>query len=239
MSSSSTRVPAPRCLFTYRTPGPARSSSPAMPSGIPGGDHQPLRPLHQPHHRHVGGRRAEHPVHVRQRVLAGSRVEQVRPGDVAQPVAQRDQAAEGPDVGRGERHHRVVRAQRGRRQVEHQVVRPDRDDVSARSRQARGAVRPARKTRRGVLPRRPAPRAARRHGPATSAPRRRAAAASRPVSRRRTRAAPAPSRPCRAATRACGPAVRWARGRCRGGAPDSSASSGTAKMSKVSAADTG
>jgi len=69
---------------------------------------------------------------------------------VAQPVAQRDEPAERPDVGRRERHHRVVGAEERRGQVEHHVVRPDRDDG------ARDLVKPAQQVdghaRPGVMP---------------------------------------------------------------------------------------
>jgi hypothetical protein len=36
MTSSRTRVPAPRCRFTYRTPGRRRSARPSISSGFPG-----------------------------------------------------------------------------------------------------------------------------------------------------------------------------------------------------------
>ena len=52
----------------------------------------------------------------------------MRAGQVAQPVAQRDQSAQRPHVRRRQGDQRVGRAQCRRGHVEHQVVRADRDD---------------------------------------------------------------------------------------------------------------
>jgi len=71
--------PRPRATLPVHVPdaGTAYIGQPADTQRIPGGHHQPLRPLHQPHHRHLARRRPENPVHVRQRVVSRSRVEQV------------------------------------------------------------------------------------------------------------------------------------------------------------------
>ena len=100
---------------------------PVSPSGLPGATR---RPWSRCTSRTTASSavRAEDPVQVRQRVLAGGRVEQMRAGQVAQPVAQRDQPAQRPHVRRRQGEERVGRAQRGGRHVEHQVVRADRDD---------------------------------------------------------------------------------------------------------------
>ena len=71
---------------------------------------------------------AEHAVDVGQRVLAAGRVEQVRAGDVAQAVAQRDETSERPDVRGRERHAGIGGAQLGGGEVEDEVVRADGDD---------------------------------------------------------------------------------------------------------------
>ena len=98
-----------------------------QPQRVAGGDQKTLVAVHQPDHGQLGVR-AEDPVQVRQRVLAGGRVEQMRAGQVAQPVAQRDQPAQRPDVRRRQSEERVGGAQRGGGHVQHQVVRADRDD---------------------------------------------------------------------------------------------------------------
>ncbi len=67
-------------------------------------------------------------IDVGQRVRPGLRVEQVRPGQVAEPVAQRNQPAHRSDVARSERHVRVAGAQLRSGEVEDHVVRADRDD---------------------------------------------------------------------------------------------------------------
>ena len=98
-----------------------------QPQRVAGGDQKTLVAVHQPDHGQLGIR-AEDPVQVRKRVLAGSRVEQMRAGQVAQPVAQRDQPAQRPHVRRRQGEERVGSAQCRGRHVQHQVVRADRDD---------------------------------------------------------------------------------------------------------------
>ena len=198
----------------------------AEPERVTRRHHQPLLPVHQPHDRDVRGGRAEHAVHVRQRVLPRGDVEQVRSGDVAQPVAQRDQPAERADVGGRQRDQRVVRAQRGGGQVEHEVVRADRDDGPRDLVQAAQQFHRDRRRQRGALPPRRAPPAARRRGPARSArpaPRGSGVATSSPPtepSRTRTQSSmPSGDASLRASFAAVSRAPR-------GGAPDSSASTG-------------
>ena len=100
---------------------------PVSPSGLPGATSRPWsRCTSRTTASSASG--AEDPVQVRQRVLAGGRVEQVRAGQVAQPVAQRDQPAQRPDVRRRQGDERVGRAQRRGGDVEDEVVRADRDD---------------------------------------------------------------------------------------------------------------
>ena len=79
--------------------GPLEVVDPGEPERVAGRDDEALVAVHQPDHREVRAR-AEQPVQVRQRVLAGRRVQQVRAGQVAEPVPERDQAAERADVGR-------------------------------------------------------------------------------------------------------------------------------------------
>ena len=67
------------------------------------------------------------PVDVGERVLAALGVEQMGPREVAQPVAQRHEAPQRADVRGGECDLRVRRAQHGGREIEHEVVRADRD----------------------------------------------------------------------------------------------------------------
>ena len=138
-----------------------------------------------------------------------------------------------------ERLHRVAGAQQRGGEVEHGIVRADRDDraldrVEVAQQPHLDLARP----RRGPRARR-ARRAARRRARARSGRRRRAAAAWRRARRRRGRAARGSSRRCRARRPAGARAGPGARGRSTGAAPSSAASSGSAKMSKVSAAETG
>ena len=89
---------------------------PARPSGLPGRDDQALLAVDEADDRDVA--LAEDAVDVGQRVLAGLGVEQVRAGEVAEAVAQRDEPAERADVRGGERHagiaRRAARRRRGR-----------------------------------------------------------------------------------------------------------------------------
>ena len=107
--------------------GPGQVVDAGEPERVARRDDQPLLPVHQPDHRARAG--AEHPVEVRQRVLAGGRVQQVRAGEVAQPVAAARPGRPAsrrwttPGVSRGSRSRSARRGQ-----VEHQVVRPDRHD---------------------------------------------------------------------------------------------------------------
>ena len=71
---------------------------------------------------------AEHAVDVGQRVLAAGGIEEMRAGDVAQAVAQRDEAAERSDVRGRERHAGIGGAQLGGGEIEDEVVRADGDD---------------------------------------------------------------------------------------------------------------
>ena len=168
------------------------------------------------------------------------RVEQVRPGEVAEPVAQRDQPAHRSDVARGERHVRVAwRAASTRR------GRGSGRASRSRRSSARSASRLAQQLDLDLLAGVVAldvgrddqqPVGANQRGRAR---RRRAAAARRRASRRRARAAPGPSRPSRSSRRACARAGPGATGRGVADTPSSSASSGAAKMSNVSDADTG
>ncbi len=107
---------------------PGQVMDPADAKRVARRDKQPLVAVDQPDDGHLRGGGAEHLVHVGHGVLPARRVEQVRSGDVAEPVAQRHEAAEGADVGRRQRHHRIVSPQGGRGKVKHQVVRADRDD---------------------------------------------------------------------------------------------------------------
>ena len=143
-------------------------------------------------------RPAPRSIQIRQRVLAGGRVEQVRAGQVAQPVAQRDQPAERPDVRRRQRQQRVGGAQRGGGQVQHQVVRADRDDRALDVGQPAQQLAPGPARRRGDPPPRPARPAGRPRGRARSARRPRAAGVS-------PRASTAPTRPRRTRTQSSEP----------------------------------
>jgi hypothetical protein len=107
-------------------PASARSAATAAATARWGRDHQALVAVHQPDHRHVAD--AGNPVQVGHRVLADGRVQQMRAGQVAEPVAQSHQPAEGADVRRGQGEVRILGAQRRGGQVEDEVVRADGHD---------------------------------------------------------------------------------------------------------------
>ena len=108
-------------------PGSGEVVDPGQSERVARRDDQALLAVHEPDDGDlVLGR--EQPVQVRQRVLAGHRVEQVGAGDVTQPVPQSDQPAERADVRRRQRDQRVDRAEPGRGEIEHEVVRADGDD---------------------------------------------------------------------------------------------------------------
>ncbi len=67
---------------------------PVEPERVAGRDDQPLLAVHEPDDRDVAA--GEHAVDVGQRVLAGLGVEQMRAGEVAEPVAQRDSPPSDP-----------------------------------------------------------------------------------------------------------------------------------------------
>ena len=180
----------------------------------------------------------QQPVDVRQGVVARLRVEQVRAGEVAQPVPQGHQAAERAHVGRGEADPRVAGAQRGGGQVEHQVVRPDHHDRPP------DLVQPAQQLDLDLLA---GLVALGRGGDDEQAvgPHQRGEHA-RPAGERGRHDPPA-TWPSRTRTQSSMPSTEASlRARCacvtgrrRGAAPSSAARRGATKMSKVSAADTG
>jgi hypothetical protein len=71
---------------------------------------------------------AEHAVDVGQGVLAAGGIEEMRAGDVAQAIAQRDETSKGSDVRGCECHAGIRGAQLGGSQIEDEVVRADGDD---------------------------------------------------------------------------------------------------------------
>ncbi len=181
---------------------------PVSPSGLPGATRRPWsRCTSRTTASSASG--AEDPVQVRQRVLAGGRVEQVRAGQVAQPVAQRDQSAQRPDVRRRQGDERVGRAQRRGGHVQHQVVRADRDD------RALDVGQPAQQLHPDPLAGVVALHPGRHHQQAVRADQRGQHAgrarqrASPRCRRRRCPAGPGPSRRSRWPRPACGPAGRW------------------------------
>ena len=164
------------------------------PSGLPGATNRPWSRCTS--RTTASSASAEDPVQVRQRVLAGGGVEQVRARQVAQAVAQRDQATQRPDVRRRQGDERVGRAQGRGGDVEDEVVRADRDDRALDRRRARAAAGPGPRSP-AWWPSTPAGTtsrpSARTSEVSTPAPR---AAAAWPRRRRRpARAGPGPSRP--------------------------------------------
>ena len=99
---------------------------PAEAERVAAGDDESLLAMDEADDRDVA--LAEHAVDVGQGVLAAGGVEEMRAGDVAQAVAQRDEAAERSDVRGCERHAGIGGAQLGGGEVEDEVVRADGDD---------------------------------------------------------------------------------------------------------------
>ena len=76
----------------------------------------------------LDGPPGQHALDPRQRVVAAVGVEQVAAGEVAEAVAQCDQAAERADGTADERLQGIAGAQQRGGEVEHRIVRADRDD---------------------------------------------------------------------------------------------------------------
>ena len=212
---------------------------PVSPSGLPGATMQALLAVHQPDHGQLGVRR---------------RSSRSRYGSVYSPVAgssrceparwhSPSRSATSPPSEPTLDEARVISgsrgAQRGGGQVQHQVVRPDRHD------RARDLVQPAQQLDLDLLAGVVALHPGRHDQQAVGAHQRgQHAGAARQRGRHDLAADPAQPDPdpvvrCRARRPACGPAGPWSPAAPRGAAPSSAASSGAAKMSKVSAADTG
>ena len=180
----------------------------------------------------------ENLVDVGERVRAGLRIEKVRTGQVAQPVAERDQPAHRSDVARRERHPGVAGTELRGGEVENHVVRADRDDRPV------DLVEAAQQLDLDLLARVVALDAGGDDEQPVGADQRREHARAARERRRDERAADAPEahanpivHPDRRGELARQPRAGATR---RGGAaPSSSASIGAAKMSNVSDADTG
>ena len=99
---------------------------PGEPVRVAGGDDQPLLAVHEPDDVDLAPR--HHALDPRQRVLALSGSSRWQPREMAEAVAERDQPAERTDRAGDERLRRVARPQQRGGEVEHRVVRADRDD---------------------------------------------------------------------------------------------------------------
>ena len=93
---------------------------------VAGGDDQTLLPMDEPDNRNVVA--GKNPIDVRNRVLAAFGIEEMRPRQVAQAVAQRGDATERADIRRREGDPGIASPQHRRCQVEHHVMRADNDD---------------------------------------------------------------------------------------------------------------